>query len=879
VRIIQRALGLWRALFRSARIDADLAEEMRFHLEREIQANLARGMAPDAARRAAHLTFGSVDATLEQSRDDRPGVLARQLFGDIRFGVRLFRKAPGFGITGIAIVALGICAATAVFSVVYGVMLRPLPFREPERLVSVWLLRHNERIYTAAADAIDLRQLRGVFDDVALFENVNLNLVGGCTEGACEPQRLQGAAVSPNLFSVLGMHTALGRTFSLDEAQPGRDKVVLVSDALWRGRFGADPSIVGRTVRLNGSQYTIVGVMPRDFQYPSGEHQAWVPLVLEPGELTRQVTENYRVVARLAPGATLEQARREAAALAKRIASTLPRQKGPGMIVDSMLDDVVRDVRPTLILLLGAVSFLLLIACANLSNLFAARASARSGEFAVRLALGASRTRLVTQAIAEATPVLVMGGVLGVVLAQLAVRAFVVAAPEGLPRAESIALSAPVLVLSLTLLVVTGLAVSLAPAVQAWTADFTTITKDGGRSATSGRRRTAARRAGVAVQIAFALPLLVGTMLLIRSAINVAHVDVGFSPERVTTIKFEVARSKYPSDRQVADYYARLIDAVRAVPGVVNVGLVNRIPLSGGQTNPLHFEDATGTTEELTNIDSRTVTPEYFATLGIRLVAGRGFTEHDDADAPAVAIVDERVARTIWPNESAIGKRFRDPPWRGGGVTTVIGVVSHVRTTGLEVDPLPQVYWSYRQWTQDRMVLAVRSATGSHLAVAPVIAAIRSVDPEQSVYDIRTMSEIVDRSLATRRLTTLLMAGFSGLALLLAAVGIYGVVAYGVTQRLREFGIRVALGATRREVTRLVVWQGASMAIVGSAVGLMLAIAAAGIMSNLVYDVAPRDVVSILGAAAVLMLVAGVACYVPALRAAAVDPGVTLRTE
>ena len=878
MRIIQQVVGLWRALFRSAGIDADLAEEMRFHLEREVEANIARGMAPEAARRAAHLTFGSVDASLEQSRDDRPGGLVRQLFGDIRFGVRLFRKAPGFGITGIAIVALGICSATAVFSVVYGVMLRPFPFREPERLVSIWLLRQNARNYPAAADAADLRQLRGVFEDVALFENTNLNLVGECPQGACEPQRLQGASVSPNLFSVLGVRAALGRTFAPDEDQQGRDQVVLVSDALWRGRFGADPSIVGRPVRLNGSQYTIVGVMPRDFQYPSAAHQAWVPLVLEPGELTREVTDNYRVVARLAPGATLEQSRREAAALAKRIVATSGAKEGPGMIVDSMLDDAVRDVRPTLILLLGAVSFLLLIACVNLANLFAARASARSNEFAVRLALGASRPRLITQAIAEATPVLVLGGVFGVVLAQWAVRAFVGTAPAGLPRVESIALSAPVVAFSLTLLVLTGVAVSLAPAVQAWTADFTTITKAGGRSSTSGRARATMRRVGVAVQVAFALPLLVGATLLIRSAMNVARVDVGFTPERVTTFKFEVSRSKHSSDRQVADYYARLIEAVRAVPGVANASLVNRIPLSGGQTNPVHFENA-GTTDELTNVDTRTVTPEYFATLGIPLIAGRGFTERDGADAPAVAIVDERVARTTWPNESAVGKRFREPAWRGERWMTVIGVVGHVRTTGLEVDPVPQVYWSYRQWTQDRMVLAVRSATESGLAVAPVIAAIRSVDPEQSVYEVHTMTEIVDRSQARRRLTTLIMAGFSGLALLLSAVGIYGVVAYGVTQRLREFGIRVALGATRRDVTQLAVWQGASMAIVGSVAGLMLAIAAAGVMSNLVYDVGPRDRVSVLGATVVLMLVAGVASYVPARRAAAVDPGVTLRAE
>lgn len=880
MRIVHQIVALFRALFRSAHVDVDLADEMRFHVERETEANIARGMFPEAARRAARLTFGSVDASQEKARDDRPGAGVRQMLRDLRFGVRLLGKAPVFGITGVAIVALGIGAATAIFSVVYGVMLRPLPYPEPERLVSIWLQRGTGRTYPNAADVAELRQLRGVFEHVALVRNANLNLVDNG-----DPQRLQGARVSPNLFSVLGVGAALGRTFSPDEDQAGRERVVLLSDALWRGLFGSDRDIIGRQIHLNDSPHTVVGVMPPAFHspaysraatYPSTSVQAWVPNVLEPGELSREYINNYLVVARLEQRATLEQARREVTALAKRLASTYHWNENAGMTVDSMLDDAVRGVRPALSLLLGAVSFLLLIACANLSNLFGARATARSGEFALRLSLGASRQRLIAQAIAEAAPVLALGGVLGVIVAAWAVRAFVAAAPAGIPRVESIAVSAPVVAFSLALLVLTGIAASVAPAVQAWRSDFTAITKDGGRSSTAGRGRSVTRRLGVAVQIAFALPLLVGASLLIQSAINVTRVELGFRPEGIATVSFEVSRSKHVSDQQAADYYARLIEAVRAVPGVANAALVNRIPLSGAQTNPVHFENVTGTTEELTNVDSRTVTPEYFATLGITLMAGRTFTEHDHRAAPVVGIVDERLARTIWPGKTALGKRFRGPDGRWA---TVIGVVAHVRTAGLDVDPLPQVYWSYRQWTQNRMVLALRSDAEPSALFAPVIKAIRSVDPEQSVYDVRTMSQIIDRSLAQRRLTTILMVGFGGIALLLAAVGIYGVVAYGVTQRLREFGIRVALGATRSDVTRLVVWQGTSMAIAGSAIGLVLALAAGGIMRTLVYDVAPRDVASILGATALLMLVACLASYIPARRAAGVDPGVTLRVE
>ena len=874
MRLFHQIGGVFRALLRSSRIDASLAEEMQFHLDRETEANIARGMSPAAARRAAQLTFGSVDVAQETSRDDRPGALLRQMAQDVRFGVRLLRKSPVFGFSVIAIIALGIGTATTVFGVVHSVLLDPLPYREPDRLVSVWLTRNGSRNYPAAADAIDLRQLRGVFQDVALLDNINLNLVG---DG--EPQRLQAAAVSANLFSLLGTSAALGRTFEPGEDQAGRERIVILSDALWRSRFAADRGIIGQQLRLNGGLYTVVGVMPPDFNYPTSAHQAWVPHVIPPDELTRATTENYRIIARLAPNVTLDRARQEIAALAARLAATYGGNSNAGMIADSMLDDAVRDVRPALLLVLGAVAFLLAIACINLSNLYSARASSRKGEFAVRLALGASRRRLIAQAVAESAPVLALGGVLGVVVAFWVVRGFVLSAPAGLPRIDNIALSAPVMLVSFMVLVLTGLAASVAPAIQAWRSDFTSVTKDGGRGATAGRARAVARRAGVAMQVAFALPLLVAASLMVRSAINVSRVNAGFSADGVATFAFEVSRSRHSTDAQVADYYSRLLEAVRAVPGVASVGMVNRIPLGGDQTNPVHFENSTGVAERLTNVDTRTVSPEYFATLGIELVAGRVFTDRDDANAPEVAIVDDRVARTIWPGISPIGQRLRNPPWKGGGEVEVVGVVRHIRASGLEVDPLPQVYWTYRQWTQDRMVIAVQSAIEPSALTLPVTQAIRSVDAEQSVYNVRTMDTIVKQSLMRRRLTTTVMTVFSGLALLLSGVGIYGVVMYGVTQRLREFGIRMALGATRREVTQLVVRQGTSMAVVGAVVGLMLAMLAGRVMQTLVYGVEPRDVWSTVGATTFLLLMAGVASYLPARRAAGVDPGVTLRSE
>lgn len=876
MRVLYQLAALFRALFRSERVDADLADEMRFHVERETEANIARGMSPEAAHRAARLTFGSIDASHESSRDDRPGVGLRQLLTDVRFGTRLLVKAPVFALTAVVIIALGIGAPTAIFSVVYGVMLRPLPFHEPDRLVSIWLVHRQGRSFPTAADAAELRQLRGVFNDVALVRSANMNL---SLVGDGDPQRLQAARVSPNFFAVLGVAPALGRGFATDEDQAGREHVIVLSHALWRSRFGAERSVIGRQVRLDGNAFTVVGVMPPDVQYPTTALDAWIPAVLEPGELARTVVNNYRLVARLDHRTSLLQARGEATALARRLGNAyhpMTWSAGADFTVDAMLDDVVDAVRPALRLLLGAVSLLLIIACVNLSTLFGARATARRSEFAVRRALGASRARLVAQAIAEAVPVLAIGGALGVVVAQWAVHAFVASAPAGLPRVESIALNGPVIGYSLVLLVLTGIAASIAPALQAWHSDFTTSAKDISRSSTAGRARSTVRRIGVAAQVAFALPLLIGASLLIQSAIAVGRVQLGFVPERVSTLAFEVSRRTHESDAAVGEYHARLVEAVRAVPGVSNAAITNRIPLVGAQTNPVHFDHPTGPAEDETEVDSRTVTPEYFATLGIPLIAGRTFSDHDGPMAPLVGIIDEQIARTIWPGEPAVGKRFRGPDARWG---TIVGVVGHVRTAGLEVDPHSQVYWSTRQWAQNRAVLALRSGFEPSALYPAIIKAIRSIDPDQSVFDMRPMEEIVARSLAHRRATTRLMIAFGAIALLLAAVGIYGVVAYGVAQRLREFGIRVALGATPREITGVVLWQGTSMALAGALVGLALALIAAGVMSNLVYGVPPRDVVSVVGAMALVLLVAGAASYVPARRAAAVDPAVALRTE
>ncbi len=877
MRAFYQVAAFLRGLFRSADIDREMAEELRFHIDKEMETQMRFGASPESARRAARLKLGSVDAAQEASRDERPGSRIRQFARDVVFGARLLRKSFAFTAATIGIVALGVGAVTAIFSVVYGVMLKPLPYAEPDRLVSVWSVMPKlnlARASVSAADFMDFRASSRVFDDLALVRtNGNFNLVG---EGG-EPERLQGARTSANLLKVLGVRPLLGRPFTEEEQRSGNENVALLSYGLWQRRYAGDRAIVGRMILLNGVPTTVVGVMGESFQYPSRDFQIWIPVSIDPRELTRETTQNYQVVGRLKRGVTLEQAQRDMTGIARRIEQKNPQtDAGVGVLVVSMLADAVRPVRGPLYLLLAAVGCLLAIACLNVANLLGARSASRSSEFAVRLALGASRGRLTLQALAEVLPILIVGGTLGVLLAAWAVQLFVASAPVGLPRIENVELSGPVLVAALGVLTLSGLVASLLPASQAWRADFTTVTKESSRSAAGGRRHTRARRALVVAQIAFAVPLLVGTGILARSFARLTDVQPGIRTANVLSMAIAVPRMKYSSDEQVAAYETRLIDAMRVVPGVAAVGMVNRLPLSGnGQVGSLELDNGTPTPTVLT-VDWRSATPDYFATMSIPLVQGRAFTAQDDMHAPLVGVIDERLARMAWPGQSPIGHRFRIPgaPWH-----EIVGVVGHVRHDGLDADPRPQVYWSYLQRTQDRMAIVARTNASAASLTSALTAAIHTVDADQPVYDVRTMDAVLDRSLSQRKLTMVLIGVFGAAALVLASVGVYGVVAFGVTQRLREFGIRVALGAERGAVTRLVVGQGAALAVVGTAIGLVVAIAAAGAMKGMTYETNPRDPLVFGGASLVLIGVAAVASWFPARRAASVDPAVTLRAE
>jgi putative ABC transport system permease protein len=874
LRRIHTALRSW---FRPHGLDAELSEELRFHLEREIQSNIDAGMTPDEARRAAHVTTGNVSAVREASRAGRSGALLHQAARDLRLGMRLVRKAPGFAASAALVVALGIGTTTAIFSVVYGVMLRPLPYEEPERLVALWsrVPGAAQRMRLNAADQRVLVSSNTVFNDIALATAPqNFNLIG-----SGEPERVVAARLSSNFLPVLRVRPVLGRAFTAEDEQGGGSPVVLIGDGLWKRRFGADPAIIGRTINLSGNPYEVIGVMPPGFQFPAREHQLWIPLTINPRVLTRQIA-NYDqfAIARLQPGVSLDRARREIEGLARQLEADFPATNlGVRIEVLPFLEESVRAIRSTLYVLLAAVGCLLLIACLNLAGLLGTRAAGRTQEFTVRLALGASRGRLVLQALAEVAPMLVIGGAAGVLGAKWAVAAFLPVAPASLPRADSIEVSGSVLVFSCVMLAVTGAAAALLPAIQSWRTGAATATV-GSRSSTASRRHVRTRSALVVAQLALSLPLLVGAAALARSFSGLMRVDPGFTTENVLTLQMAIPRVKYSSDERIALLYRQIVDRVSAVPGVISAGLVNRLPLAGNNfVLPFELEGAPGNS---VNLQVRSVTPEYFRTMDIPLLQGRTLAEIDGAKAPLVGVVDERAARTMWPGGNAIGKRFRvtvpggQPAWG-----EVVGVVRPIHDQGLDKDDERQMYLSYHQFTDGRIALVVRTHADAGSMTTAVVQAIRSVDPDQPVYDVRTMENVLARSAAERWLNMAIIVAFAGASLLLAGAGLYGVIASGVTDRRREFGVRLALGAAPSHVSRLVLRQGAALAGAGAALGLGGAVALVRGMESLLYGVPPSDPVSFAAAGLLLFGVALIASYLPARRAALTDAARTLRAE
>ena len=864
-------MSFWKSRKRK---DDELETEIQHHIELAIRERVERGESPEEARAKVLREFGNVALVQEVTREMWTGASLALLIQDLRFGLRMLLKSPGFSLVVILTLALGIGATTAIFSVVYGVVLRPLPFGDSERLVAIWTHTPQvDRLPVAAADHRDIKEQNTVFEDIAILRaSAHYNLSG---DG--QPEWLQGSSIPANLFPLLKVEPALGRNFTPEENQPGRDQEVILSHALWQRRYGSDPSVIGKNIRLENMPYTVVGVMGPNFQYPNRETQIWTPLTINPADFQTHTGYGHLAIARLRPGVTVAQAQNELTTIAARLAQQYPVKQFVTFGVESLRENVAGSTVKPLVTLLAASFGLLLIGCCNLANLLLTRTLTRNRETAVRTALGASHLQLLVQGVAELFPLLSIGAILGLVAASLSIKSLLRLMPTTLPRADEISVNLPVMLFSVGLLIVTAALVLIIPLHQMRRADLVSTLRQVSRTATSNKARI--RNLLVVSQVALTVMLLTGAGLLIRSFAALKDIDPGFRSRGVLSMRLAIPRNKYKEDPKVAALCQSILERVRALPAVESAGMGNRLPLSGPSgLSTIEFERSGGLEPgSLSATDDTTITPDYLRTMNIPLLRGRFFTEQDNMDSPMVAILDEEVARRAWPGENPIGRRVRSgptSPW-----AEVVGVVGHIRHEKLETDERLQIYWNYWQRARDRMSLVVRTSVDPHSLVSPLLNVIQSIDADQPAFAVRTMNEVVDQSLSLRWFNTFVVSLFAGSSLLLAVIGIYGVIAWNVKQQTREIGVRVALGASRRAVLMMVLGKGLRMTAVGIVLGALGSFVLARFLRSLLFGINQTDPYTFLAVPSLLIVAAALACLLPALRAISVDPVTALRCE
>ena len=803
---------------------------------------------------------------------------------DIRYAARKLSRTPGFTAIAAFTLALAIGATTAIFSVIDGVLLKPLPFRDPERVVRVTTVRDGNRMPSSTPDFNDFRTQTKSFASIAGIDNQAMNLTGGS-----EPERVRAARVGASFWSLLGVSPALGRGFAPNEDTPSAGRTVVLSDGLWKRRFGADGRIVGKTIALDGNTYTVIGVAPAKFNFPD-RPDLWVPLVFSADDLNPEGRGAHwmGIVARLAPNVTVAQATSELVTLTRRLEQQYPESNtGMSAAVIPMHEYLVGDVRPALYVMLGAVVFVLLIACANVANLLLVRAASRESEMAVRAALGAGSWRIVRQLVIESVLLAIVGGVFGTLLALWGVDLLLAAAPEGLPRIDEVGVNGTVLLFTAGVTALTGVLFGIFPALSAARANVSGMLKEGMRGSSGGVASRRARNSLVMAEMALAVVLLVGAGLLIRSFSKLIAVDPGFRAERVITFSIAAPDTKYGQYAQRRALVTDLIERLKRVPGSQGAAVVTGLPLSNMMMRT--SAHIVGTPQERPAerkiTDVAMVTPGYFATMGIPLVSGRDFTDHDGSGAPVVAIVNQEFVKRYFPNENPIGKRIelgwqQDTAATGGNITLggeIVGVVGSVKRRGLSQEVYPETYASFMQPTFSNFNVVVRSTSDPSTVMAAIRAQVREADRDLPLTELRQLKELVSESVSRPRFYTTILGVFASIALLLAAVGIYGVISYAVSLRTRELGIRLALGATGRQVSRLVLQQGVALALAGVVVGGAGSYWLTRLIGKLLFGVSAKDPLTFAGVAALLTAIAAVASFVPARRAARVDPLLAMR--
>src|SRR5262245_31268176 len=804
----------------------------------------------------------------------------RTLFQDLRFGARMLFKNPGFTLIAVVTLALGIGANTAIFSMVNAVLLRALPYPEPGRLVRFWESNPGRGWLDFAVSApnfADWRKQQSVCEQLAAYEFNNLNFTG---DG--EPERVAALRVTSNFFSVLGVAPAHGRTFLPEEEQSGRNHVAILSEGLWRRRFGADPNLIGRQIQLGGESYTVVGVTPPGFQFTQGI-ELWAPLTLAPAGANRPTGHNLSVIGRLKSGVSLAQAQASMGAIARQLEQQYPESNtGWGVGMSAFYDWIVPEqIRRSMLMLFAAVGFVLLISCANVANLLLARASARRLEMAIRAAMGASRWRVTRQLLTESVLLSTLGGFVGSLLAFWCTSLIKASTALNIPRLNETRLDVKALGFTFLIALGAGLIFGLAPAWQASRLALNETLKEGGRSGGGGKRQRL-RGALVIAEVALALTLLVGAGLMIRSFMRLQNVPLGFAPNHVLTMRLALPMAKYGQGASRVNFFDQLLQRLRATPGVIDASAITHLPLAGGgswaEEFTLEGRDAASSGTPLP-AEVSAVTPRYFHTMGVPLLAGRDFTEQDRGafwfgESPWTAIVNETFARRYWPNDNPIGKRFRfgDNPFGA-----VIGVVGDVRSLSLEREAQPAIYFSYGHFSLPALTIVVRASAPPEAMTAALRAQVYALDHDLPVYNIRPMEQIVSNAAGQPRFQTLLLGLFSAAALSLAAIGIYGVMAYTVTQRTHEIGVRMALGARTRDVLQHVLGQGMKLVLMGATLGLAGAFVAARALKSMLFGVSTADPLTFAAVTVFLALVAFAACWIPAWRATKVDPLVALR--